>query len=163
MRCRSSTSRSCSVSMKPLITVSGVLSSCDTLAMKSRRMRATASSSVTSRDISSFWSAANGTSCSASVRPASRLDGTTMDVAVIAGLEVAQELRLADEVDDRLAAILREVEAELRERARVRPVDAIARVEHDDAVGNRRGRLPEALDDVPQVALVRARAARARR
>jgi len=31
----------CSVSTNPLITVSGVLSSCDTLAMKSRRMRAT--------------------------------------------------------------------------------------------------------------------------
>jgi hypothetical protein len=80
-RCRSSTSTSCSVSMNPLITVSGVLSSCDTLAMKSRRMRETASSSVTSRDISSFCSAANGTSCNASVRPVSRFEATMMEAA----------------------------------------------------------------------------------
>ena len=69
---------SCIVSTKPLMTVSGVFNSCETLAMKSRRMRANASSCVTSRDISIFLSSENGTSCNNSVIRASRPEATTI-------------------------------------------------------------------------------------
>jgi hypothetical protein len=48
-----------------------------------------------------------------------------------------------------------EVEAELGERVRVRPFDALVAIEHDDAVRNGFGSLPEARDDVVQIALVR--------
>ena len=46
--------RSASVSRKPLSTVSGVRSSCDTLATKSRRVVSSRSQRVTSRDSSSL-------------------------------------------------------------------------------------------------------------
>ena len=64
--------------MNPLMTVSGVFSSCETLAMKSRRMRATASISVMSRQISSFSATPNGTICIASVLPGSRCESRTI-------------------------------------------------------------------------------------
>ena len=60
------------------MTVSGVLSSCETLAMKSRRIFATASIRVMSRVISSFSATPNGTIWMASVTPASRCDSMTM-------------------------------------------------------------------------------------
>jgi len=71
-----SSSSSCSVSRKPLTTVSGVLSSCETLAMKSRRMRATASSCVMSRLISSRSSIPNGTTWIERVVAAPRSEST---------------------------------------------------------------------------------------
>lgn len=65
------------------------------------------------------------------------------------------ELRLPDQVYDRLAAIAVEIEAELRLRAGIRPLDAAGGVEHDDPVRNRLGRLAEAVDRQLEVALVR--------
>ena len=68
MRCGSSLS-SRTVSRNPTSTVSGVRSSCDTLATKSRRMTSTRSACVTSRDSSIFCDWPNGMSCSDSARP----------------------------------------------------------------------------------------------
>ena len=53
-----------------------------------------------------------------------------------------------------------QIEAEQRLRARVGPLDAVLRVEHDHAVGNRLGGALEALDGVREVALVGASRAR---
>ena len=104
MRCRGSKSMSCIVSRNPVTTVNGVLSSCETLAMKSRRIRATASSWVTSRESSSFSSMPNGTSCSASVRRSCGCS-TTTGSRKSPRLEIAQELRMSDQVHERLSPI----------------------------------------------------------
>ena len=61
---------------------------------------------------------------------------------------------MADEVDERLSAIVRKVQSELRDGTRIRPVDARRGVEHDDAVRQCRGRQPESRDDVTQLAFV---------
>ncbi len=63
------------------MTVSGVFNSCETLAMNSRRILATASNRVMSRLISSFSSTPNGTIWMASVTPASRCDSMTIGSA----------------------------------------------------------------------------------
>ncbi len=115
----------CIVSTKPLITVSGVLSSCDTLAMKSRRMRATASSS---RDVARHQHLLvererHELERERRARIASRRHDDR--VAVVAGVEVMEELGLPHEIDDRLAHVVVEVEPELRERTRIRPLDAV--------------------------------------
>ena len=68
---------SASVSRNPVRTVSGVFNSWDTLAMKSRRSRATASSRVMSRLINNFSSMPKGTIWIDSVIPVSRCDSTT--------------------------------------------------------------------------------------
>ena len=122
------------------MTVSGVFSSCETLAMKSRRMRATASSCVMSRLISSLSSTPNGTTWIASVVRGVALRVDDDRVGEIAGLEVADELRLAHEVD---AAAGRRPG---RDRGRGAPARArfahsmrLRRVEDDHAVGNRLG------------------------
>ncbi len=106
-RCwRSSSSRSCSVSTKPLTTVSGVLSSCETLAMKSRRIRATASScGDVARHQELLLVAERHDLDRQACTPGSRCDATTIDVAEVAGFEVADDFGLPDEIGDRLSAI----------------------------------------------------------
>ena len=79
---------------------------------------------------------------------------TTIDSRVVAGLDVGEELGLAHEVHDRLAAILRGIEAELRSRARgFAQSIAIARVEHDMPSGIASAALRKRSMRVAQVAL----------
>ena len=73
----------------------------------------------------------------------------------IAGLDVAQKFRMANEVDERLSAIVRKIEPKLRDGTRIRPVDARRGVEHHHTVRQCSGGEPEACDDVTQLALVR--------
>ena len=156
-RCRSSRSSSCSVSMNPLITVSGVLSSCETLAMKSRRIRATASSCVTSRAIRSFSATPNGTIWIASVAAGIALRIDDDRIAVVAGLEVADELGLPHEVHERRADVVRRGRARAADWARaLAHLMRLAGIQHDHAVGDRLGGALEALDRVREVALVGA-------
>jgi hypothetical protein len=72
----------------------------------------------------------------------------------IACRDVGVELRLAHQVDDRLAAVLREVEPELLAGARVRPFDRVVLVEHDDAVGDGFRGATEPVDHRSKIALV---------
>ena len=82
--------------------------------MKSRRMRATASSWVTSRAISSRSATPNGHDLDGEGHPGIALRFDDDRVGVIARLDVAHELRLAHEVDERGALILREIETQQR-------------------------------------------------
>ena len=54
-------------------------------------------------------------------------------IAVVAGFQIPQELGLPDEIDDRRAAVVREIEPELRERARIGPFDPVVLVEHESS------------------------------
>ena len=152
---------------KPPSTVSGVRSSCETLATKSRRI---------ARDRFELRDVAAMSSCSSIAerhdlhrerRPGSRSESKTTALVEIAGLEVANEVRLADEVG--AAAAPRRVS-----RSRPRCVCARAlptrsgrwrRAAH--AVGKRLDRAAEALDRRARgragAGRARARADRARK
>ena len=159
VRCAGSRSRSWRVSRKPETTVSGVFSSCETLAMKSRRMRATASICVMLRLISSrlFDPERDDLDRQRRSRVAQRLHDH--GVGEVTGLEIADDLRLADEIEQGLARVLREIDAEMRLRARVGPFDTVRCVEDHHALGQRLDGASEPLHRRGEVALPqRARA-----
>ena len=75
-------------------------------------------------------------------------------VAEVAGLEIADDFGLPREVEQRRAGVAREIDAEVRLRARVGPFDAVRRVENHHAFGQRFDRASEALDRRGEVALL---------
>jgi hypothetical protein len=70
----------------------------------------------------------------------------------VARLEPGGELRLAHEIGDRLAAVALRVEREVLARRLVAPVQAHARIEHRNAVGQRLRRAPRAHDQARKLA-----------
>ena|SRR2546422_9286761 len=77
-------------------------------------------------------------------------------LAIVTSREILHERRLPDEVDDRRALVLLQIDPEVSRRARIRPGDTIAFVEYDDTVRQRFGASHEAIERKTQVALPRA-------
>ena len=114
--------------------------------MKSRRIVSTRSRSVTSRLMHERLPVAVGHELHREhVFAAPRLP-QDQRLAVVLPLQVVDELRLAHQVGDALPEVARAVEAEVLLGHGIAPLDAVGRVQYDQAVGHGRARLLEILE-----------------
>ena len=67
-------------------------------------------------------------------------------LAVVLPLQVVDELRLAHQEGNALPEVARAVQAEMLLGYGIAPIDAVRRVQYDQAVGHGRARLPEILE-----------------
>ena len=108
-----------------------------------------------SRLISSFSSTPKGTICSDSVNALSRVDWMITGSLKSPTARYCTNAGWRTKIDDRRAAVVLEIDAQMRLGAGIRPLDAVVGIEHHHAFRQRPGAADEAIERESQVALAR--------